>query len=102
MYYFFSNAGEGMEIVKDGKIGSFFAFRMTNDSFHEVMSYKMHMKAVKKFGQLDQDQVFGFFPALSMGGERVLKNVKVVQLREYLTFLAQIAVENNQQQALRL
>jgi hypothetical protein len=92
-------SGRGIVMSDDGDINSFFEFTMDNNKFYDAHRYGLHLKAIKKFGQLQEDQVFGFFPALSLGGEEKLENIKVVQLREYLAMLAEIAVENNRESA---
>ncbi len=94
-------SGQGVRMAKNGEIDSFFTFTMTDDDFFKIHRFEMHLKAVEKFGQLEEDQVFGFFPALSMGGEEKLENIKVVQIREYLAMLAEIAVEQNREIAAR-
>jgi hypothetical protein len=96
-----ASSGKGVRMADDGDIDGFFAFTMNNDKFYDAHNYQMHLKAVEKFGQLEEDQVFGFFPALSMGGKEKLENIKVVQIREYLAMLAEIAVEQNREIAAR-
>ncbi len=92
-------SGRGVRMVDDGNINGFYKYAMNDDQFYDAHRYSLHLKAIKKFGQLEEDQVFGFFPALSLGGEEKLENIKVVQLREYLAMLAEIAVQNNQEAA---
>lgn len=96
---FNSTTGRGSRMADDGDIDSFFKYSMNNDRFYEVHNYNLHLKAMKKFGQLEEDQVFAFVPALSLGGSEKLENIQVVQLREYLAILAEIAVESNREAA---
>ncbi len=94
-----ANTGRGVRMVDDGDIDGFFAFGMNNDRFYKVHRYELHLKAVEKFGQLEPDQVFAFVPALALGGSEKLGSIKVVQLREYLAIIAELAVENNREAA---
>jgi hypothetical protein len=94
-----ANTGKGVRMVDDGNINSFFKYGMNNDGFYEVHRYDLHLKAVEKFGQLEEDQVFAFVPALALGGAEKLENIKVSQLREYLAIIAELAVENNREAA---
>lgn len=47
-------------------------------------------RAVKKLGNLDVGQAFGFFPALAMGGAPRLENLRIVPALEHFIFLAQL------------
>jgi hypothetical protein len=95
-----SSTGRGIVMAEnEKKIDSFFAFVMNDDEFYEAHNYDLHLKAVKKFGQLEPDQVFAFVPALALGGSEKLENIKVSQLREYLAIIAELAVENNREAA---
>jgi hypothetical protein len=93
------NAGRGSRMIDDGDINVFFKYVMNNDRFYKVHRYNLHLEAVDKFGQLEEDQVFAFVPALALGGSEKLENIKVSQLREYLAFLADIAVSDNKDAA---
>jgi hypothetical protein len=98
---FNSAVGRGVRMASDGNINGFFKYGMDDDEFYKVHKFSLHKKAVKELGQLEEGQVFGFFPALSMGGKEKLENIKVVQIREYLAMLAEIAVEQNREIAAR-
>jgi len=43
---------------------------------------------VKKFGPLDDDEVFGFEPALFLGGDQTFKNINKLDLHTHLNILA--------------
>lgn len=47
-------------------------------------------RACKALGYPGPDECFGFFPALPLGGERVLGNIKRVKAREHFGILAQL------------
>lgn len=50
-----------------------------------------HVKALKQFGPLKADQLYGAVPVLPLGGNGSLEETQVVQLREYLFMVADIA-----------
>ncbi|WP_199610066.1 GAD-like domain-containing protein [Flocculibacter collagenilyticus] len=47
-------------------------------------------RAVKKLGELSPDEMYGFEPALALGGEPKLENLKKVPVLEHLSFLASL------------
>jgi hypothetical protein len=94
-----SSMGRGSRMADDGNINGFFKYTMDNDRIYKIHNYDLHLKAIEKFGQLEEDQVFAFVPALALGGAEKLENIKVSQLREYLAIIAELAVENNREAA---
>jgi len=47
--------------------------------------------ALKKLGQLKYDEMYGFVPALALGGSATLLHLQKVKAVEHLVFLAQLA-----------
>jgi len=47
-------------------------------------------RAVKKLGPLEFDEVYGFFPALALGGTPALSHLRRVKAPEHFSILAQI------------
>lgn len=47
-------------------------------------------RAVAKLGPLNADEMYGFVPALALGGAAKLKNLQIVKTLEHLTFLADL------------
>jgi hypothetical protein len=47
-------------------------------------------QAVTRLGLLNYGEVYGFFPALKIGGEMRAENLQKVSIREHLLFLAQL------------
>jgi hypothetical protein len=47
--------------------------------------------AKRKLGILQSDEIYGFVPALMIGGSEDLKNLEKLKIIEHLTFLAQLA-----------
>ena len=53
----------------------------------EVPDFK---KALKKFGPLQPDEMYGYKLPLAMGGDFNLANMEKMKIREHLAFLAQV------------
>ncbi len=49
------------------------------------------MKSGKKFGPLGDNEIFGFEPAIILGGELDIKYIQKVDARIHLSILAQLA-----------
>ncbi|WP_191831682.1 GAD-like domain-containing protein [Pseudomonas fluorescens] len=47
--------------------------------------------ALEKLGQLNSDEMYGFVPALALGGAMELKNLQKVKAIEHLEFLSQLS-----------
>ncbi|WP_199610068.1 GAD-like domain-containing protein [Flocculibacter collagenilyticus] len=47
-------------------------------------------RAAEKLGELSSDEMYGFEPALALGGEPKLENLKKVPVLEHLSFLASL------------
>ena len=47
-------------------------------------------RALEKLGPLDADEMYGFVPALALGGAPKLENLQKVKVIEHLTFLADL------------
>jgi hypothetical protein len=71
----------------DGKIRTFFSVmsRESNDFDN------MFDKALKKLGPLKSDEMYGFVPAIALGGPGELKHLQKVKIIEHLAFLSQIS-----------
>lgn len=55
-----------------------------------ILHKNLYKKAVKKFGLLESDEIFSFFPAIALGGDYDLNCVKKVKIKELLSFLGQL------------
>jgi hypothetical protein len=62
-----------------------------HDYFDGALEQKLFPKALEKFGQLEPSECYGFEPVLALGGSGTLETNKKVALREYLSFLSQVA-----------
>lgn len=69
----------------------FFQFNIGTDNYWQRNCYgKIELKLIEKFGALTSDECYTFVPALALGGNESLKNMKKVKFREQLEILAQL------------
>ncbi|WP_460045511.1 GAD-like domain-containing protein [Pseudomonas sp. S2_H01] len=70
----------------DEEIKAFFAFtRRESNDFDNLFE-----EAVKKLGRLRYDEMYGFVPAIALGGPVELKHLQKVKIIEHLAFLSQL------------
>ncbi|GHA55059.1 T6SS immunity protein Tdi1 domain-containing protein [Photobacterium aphoticum] len=50
----------------------------------------MFNRCINKFGELADDEMFGFEPSLMLGGECLLSNISKVNIHVHLSILAQL------------
>jgi hypothetical protein len=73
-------------------INFFFEFSMCDqDYLNTVLEQKLFRKALEKLGQLEPNECYGFEPVLALGGSGTLETTTKFALREYLSFLSQVA-----------
>lgn len=61
--------------------------------FIDINDYKnkpLFDRAVKKYGELNKNEMFGFEPTLILGGEAKLENVRKLSIISHLQFLASL------------
>jgi hypothetical protein len=69
------------------RIQKFFGFRDPEENdFADLFA-----PALKKLGRLQHDEMYGFVPALALGGPSTLDHLQKVQAVEHLVLLAQLA-----------
>ncbi len=49
-----------------------------------------YTEAVKKLGELEKDECFGYVPLLGLGGSEKLENLKKVKIREHIELISQM------------
>lgn len=57
------------------------------EKYFQVPQY---MDAVKKLGELEKDECFGYVPLLGLGGSEKLENLKKVKMREHIELISQM------------
>jgi hypothetical protein len=70
----------------DRQIQTFFALRTRKENDFDGM----FAGALKKIGRLRYDEMYGFVPALALGGAATLESLERVKVVEHLVLLAQI------------
>ena len=72
------------------KISVFFDLKMTDSHFlSKKTAYDKFLEAKKLLGPVDEDECYGYFPLLGMGGADKIDNLKKVKFREYVSIVAQ-------------
>src|SRR5262245_53740131 len=59
-------------------------------SLDAVFFFNLFKKARRSLGELTEEEVYGFFPALPLGGEPIVNNLRRVNLKAHLKFLSQL------------
>jgi hypothetical protein len=73
--------------TRDEQVQKFFGFhRREEDDFAELFA-----PALKKLGRLKHDEMYGFVPALALGGPSELSHLQKVKDVEHLVILAQLS-----------
>jgi len=62
--------------------------RMDQNDFNENPLFD---RALLKLGPLESDEMYGFVPAIHLGGAVKLENLQKVKIQEHLSFLAQLS-----------
>jgi hypothetical protein len=77
---------------KDSSIRSFFAASTLSDfDLKDEQGNPLFNRAIAKLGPLESDEVYGFEPALVLGGKMRLENLAKLKLDVHLTILRQLA-----------
>lgn len=70
-----------MDDVKDGEFDE------------EYFSIRQYNAAVKRLGNLEYDECFGYVPILALGGKESVNNLKKVKIREHIAVITELAGE---------
>jgi hypothetical protein len=57
--------------------------------------YTDHIAALKKLGLPSVEEIYGYVPALALGGAGTLEETQIVGMHEYLLMVAELAIELN-------
>lgn len=87
--------GHSKRIQEEGEdvaLGSFFRNRVPEDEDElDAQDNPLLEPCLEKFGPLNQDECFGFVPALFAGGENNLYHIQKLNIFTHLSILAQMA-----------
>ena len=84
--------GDEMESYElERNIDSFF-FTRNKEHFDETdeSDKPLFKRALKKLGPLESHEMYGFVPAVSLGGKKLLKNLQKVDILVHLSILAKL------------
>lgn len=56
----------------------------------DYFTIKKYNAAVKKYGELEYDECFGYVPLLALGGKESVKSLKKVKMREHIALIAEL------------
>jgi hypothetical protein len=77
------------EDEKDFELQIFFSnFEVEDVDIEDSVGGSLFDKAVKKYGSLGPHEVFGFEPALFLGGKQIIENVNKLDIHVHLSILA--------------
>ncbi|CAM3829935.1 GAD-like domain-containing protein [Pseudoalteromonas maricaloris] len=69
----------------------FFSIKTTSEiDLDDINDQPLFERAVEKLGPLENGEIYGFAPALALGGEPKLENLQKVKATEHLAFLADL------------
>jgi hypothetical protein len=75
----------------DVSVRSFFCIEQGSCDLDDEAGTPLFRRALAALGPLDPDEMFGFEPAIVLGGKMHLENLRKVKLDQHLTILRQLA-----------
>jgi len=79
-----------MSKIECRKINVFFDLKLTDAGFlKKKTAYTNFLKYNQSLGKLSEDECYGYFPLLGMGGSDKIEYLKKVKIRVYLSIVAQ-------------
>lgn len=79
------------DVISDGF--DFFFEDVTEGELDDELSIKQYNSAIKKLGDLEYDECFGYVPLLVLGGKESVKNLKIVKIREHIALITEMSGE---------
>jgi hypothetical protein len=76
---------------RDWSVRSFLGLSASECDLEDESGLQLFERAVAKYGPLEPDEVFGFEPAIVLGGRMLLENLVKLKLDVHLTILRQLA-----------
>lgn len=58
--------------------------------FKKYFQFSQYEEAVRKFGELEYDECFGYVPLLGLGGSEKVENLRKVKIREHIELISQM------------
>ena len=80
------------DVIDDGF--DFFFDELTNGELDDdELSIRQYKDAIKKLGNLEYDECFGYVPLLALGGKESVNNLKKVKIREHIAMIYEFVGE---------
>ena len=76
---------------RDISIGAFLGLSKDGCDLYDDSDHPLFARALETLGPLGSDELYGFEPAIVLGGEMLLENLRKVKLDQHLTILRQFA-----------
>lgn len=76
---------------QDWSVKSFVGLSLSECDLKDESGAPLFKRAIAKLGVLESDEVFGFEPAIVMGGKMRLENLAKLKIDQHLTILRQLA-----------
>ena len=83
---------EYIELVQQSYFDGEVTIPIFATAFGDIITWedKKYNAAVKKYGELEYDECFGYVPLLALGGKESVKNLKKVKMREHIALIAEL------------
>src|SRR5690606_3331214 len=89
VYELFVHQGQMMFFIDD--LADYLNFSLTQDDYlDKTLGRPLYQQARAKLGPLNYEQMYGFEPALALGGSGEIETVVKVRIYEHLSILAQV------------
>ncbi|WP_322404849.1 DUF1851 domain-containing protein [Massilia luteola] len=76
---------------QDWSVRSFIGLSISECDLKDESGRQLFQRALKKLGPLEPDEVYGFEPAIALGGKMRPENLAKLKLDVHLTILRQLA-----------
>lgn len=68
----------------------FLRFLYDDEFINAYFEMPLYQKAIKKYGELELDECFGFVPLLGLGGKKHIDNLDKVKIKEHLYLITEL------------
>lgn len=77
------------DVISDG-FEFFFDIIADEECAAEYFTMKKYKAAIKKYGNLEYDECFGYVPLLGLGGKESVNNLNKVKIREHIALITEM------------
>ncbi|MDE6658218.1 MAG: DUF1851 domain-containing protein [Oscillospiraceae bacterium] len=80
------------DIISDG-FKYFYDIISDNECASDYFTIDKYNMAIKKYGELEYNECFGYVPLLALGGQDSINNLKKVKMREHINLMIELIGE---------